>query len=126
MVALLDDDRSGKLGIGEFTQLWTSIRSWCTIFRKNDMDKSGTINARELKGALAESGLAVNRHVLAVLVLRYAAIATKSDTKVERAMDFDSFIHCCIKLQYAIDSWKTKIKSSGLPLDEWVEQIMYC
>lgn len=28
LIAILDDDRSGKLGYGEFKQLWNDLRMW--------------------------------------------------------------------------------------------------
>ncbi|RWS20740.1 calpain small subunit 2-like protein [Leptotrombidium deliense] len=33
IVALRDNDKSGMLGINEFTELWSSIRHWCSVFQ---------------------------------------------------------------------------------------------
>ena len=66
MVALLDTDMSGKLGIDEFQDLWKKIKKWSEIFRKHDQDNSHTISASELRVAFHESGISLNRHILQV------------------------------------------------------------
>ncbi|XP_074598360.1 calpain-9-like isoform X2 [Brevipalpus obovatus] len=140
MIALLDDDRSGKLGIDEFTSLWSKIRHWCDVFRRHDVDKSGNISTGELRESLNQVGLSVNRHILIILVHRYAEICSSSrkhDTnKCERYLTFDNYVHCCLKLKHSIDLWNnqarktrgTLLKSghAAFMLDEWVERVMYC
>lgn len=66
MVALLDSDRSGKLGMDEFQDLWRRIRKWSEIFKRHDSDQSHTISANELRVAFHESGITLNRHILQV------------------------------------------------------------
>lgn len=112
MVALLDDDRSGHLGLDEFSQLWRHIRKWGDVFRKHDTDGSHTISATELRAAFGESGLSLNRHVLQCLVLRYGKMAKSSDGRPERVLSFDDFVHCCIKLKFAIEIWNQHKKAS--------------
>ncbi|RWS11444.1 calpain-B-like isoform X4 [Dinothrombium tinctorium] len=150
MVALMDDDKSGMLGIDEFILLWKSIRHWCAVFKKFDTDNSNTINASELRSALQEAGLSVNRNILKQIIQRYGTITSgkKGEIKVERSMSFDAFICSCIKLKHSIDVWNEraakkrdigsryssaiaiqKRSSDNLPsftLDEWVENVMYC
>ncbi|XP_053203439.1 calpain-B-like isoform X3 [Panonychus citri] len=140
MIALLDDDRSGKLGLDEFTSLWTKIRHWCDVFKQHDKDLSGTINTAELRSALHETGLSVNRQILILIVHRYGDIYGKKhdqSVKHERYLTFDNFIHVCLKLKHSIELWndqntkssQTISKSSSgasFTLDEWVERVMYC
>lgn len=102
----------GKLGFDEFTQLWRRIRHWCSVFRKHDIDKSSTINASELRMALHEMGMSVNRTILQFLVFRYGIYVGGSKKKEhkERALTFDDFIHAAIKLKNCIDTWNDKSK----------------
>lgn len=37
MVAMMDVDRSGKLGYGEFKELWIDIRNWKVIILLNQI-----------------------------------------------------------------------------------------
>lgn len=34
LIAILDDDRSGKLGYDEFKQLWNDLRMWKVCIKK--------------------------------------------------------------------------------------------
>ncbi len=58
MIACVDISRSGKLELDEFKELWQSVRVWKAIFKKHDVDNSGSKSAYELKGALKEAGKA--------------------------------------------------------------------
>lgn len=49
MVAMLDDDRSGKLGIDEFTLLWRYVKHWTEVFKKHDVNGDQLINSSELR-----------------------------------------------------------------------------
>lgn len=140
MVAMLDDDRSGKLGIDEFTLLWRYVKHWCEVFKKHDRDGNQMMNSSELRDALLDAKMSANRTVLQTLILRYGHVTSgkKGDLRVERSLTFDAFILCCIKLKHCIDLWSAEmseqaIKSNNedkivLPtftLDKFIETVMY-
>ena len=141
MVAMLDDDRSGKLGIDEFTLLWRYVKHWCEVFKKHDKDGNHMMNSAELRNALLDAKMSANRVVLQTLILRYGQVTTsgkKEGLRVERSLSFDAFILCCIKLKHFIDLWSAEmsqqaIKSNNednitLPsftLDKFIETVMY-
>ncbi|XP_075454930.1 calpain-11 [Ascaphus truei] len=91
MVNLMDKDGSGKLGIVEFQVLWNKIRTWLTVFRQHDLDKSGTMSSYELRMALESTGFKLNNKLMQVIVARY------SDS--EMGVDFDNFVCCLVKLE---------------------------
>ncbi|CAG2100227.1 unnamed protein product [Medioppia subpectinata] len=150
MIAMLDDDRTGKLSFNEFTQLWRNIRQWCAVFKKHDSDGNNIISAHELRAAFHEVGLNVNRHILEILILRYGVV----NVKKEKGLTFDDFIHASMKLKHSIDNWNSKSKTIQTPstttpskilpfasgrypptatqndtsftLEEFVERVMYC
>ncbi|XP_046752050.1 calpain-A isoform X5 [Diprion similis] len=95
MVAMLDTDRSGKLGFEEFKSLWNDIRNWRAVFRLYDRDGSGYLSAFELRQALNSAGYRMNNHVLNILVHRYG-------TK-DGMIAFDDYIMCAVRLKTMID-----------------------
>lgn len=121
LIACVDLSRTGKLELEEFKELWQSIRVWKSVFKKHDVDKSGTINAFELKTALKESGYKLHSRVLTALVLRYA----NKDGQIE----FDKFIGCAVKLKTMCEVFNERdLKRSGIvsiDLDAWAELSMY-
>lgn len=117
MVAMLDIDKSGKLGVDEFGQLWAYIKKWkvsvlllCVIknketklvrrfdsqeiFVRYDRDLSGRLNASELRQALAAAGYNVSDNVLRCLVYRYG--------DHRRQISFDDFVMCAVKMKAMI------------------------
>ncbi|XP_046752051.1 calpain-A isoform X6 [Diprion similis] len=98
MVAMLDTDRSGKLGFEEFKSLWNDIRNWRAVFRLYDRDGSGYLSAFELRQALNSAGYRMNNHVLNILVHRYG-------TK-DGMIAFDDYIMCAVRLKTMIDRTK--------------------
>ncbi|XP_070577667.1 calpain-3-like isoform X2 [Ptychodera flava] len=121
MVALFDDDGSGKLGFDEFKGLWGDIRSWKMIFKTYDKDNSGSFNAYELREALRSVGFRLSFKAISSMVLRYS----EKDGKI----DFDNFIHCAIKLKgmfkafNAHDSGRTGTTKFGI--DDFIQTTMY-
>uniref|UniRef100_A0A8B9RHB8 Calpain 2, (m/II) large subunit b n=1 Tax=Astyanax mexicanus TaxID=7994 RepID=A0A8B9RHB8_ASTMX len=91
MVNLMDDDGTGKLGLGEFATLWKKVQKYMNIFKKNDLDNSGNISTPELRLALKESGFRVNDAIFQLLVARYAA--------PDLTVDFDDFVACLMRLE---------------------------
>lgn len=90
MIAMLDRDRSGKMGFNEFKELWTALNQWKTTFMTYDADRSGTIDPREFQQALGSFGFRLQPATLHVLVGRY------SDNG---HIKFDDFVACCVKIR---------------------------
>lgn len=91
MIAMLDVDRSGKLGLQEFIQLWTDIRVWKNVFKLYDQDGSGELCSFELRQALNSAGYRLNNHVCNALMLRYG--------DKEGKISFDDYVMCTVKLK---------------------------
>ncbi|GLH13439.1 hypothetical protein R5R35_002953 [Gryllus longicercus] len=121
MVALMDVDRTGKLGYEEFRALWTDVRHWKNVFKMYDKDGSGYLSAFELRQALNSAGYRLNNHILNILVHRYG---TKTGT-----ISFDDFMMCAVKLKAMIDMFKEKDPDNSnraeFTMEEWVEKTLY-
>ncbi|XP_047468423.1 calpain-A-like isoform X2 [Penaeus chinensis] len=121
MIAMMDVDRSGKLGLHEFLQLWTDIRVWKNVFRLYDKDSSGHLCSFELRQALNSAGYRLNNHVCNALMLRYG------DDQGQIA--FDDFIMCSVKLKTMMETFLEKDveknNTATFTLEEWVENTMY-
>uniref|UniRef100_A0A8C9SH07 Calpain-1 catalytic subunit n=1 Tax=Scleropages formosus TaxID=113540 RepID=A0A8C9SH07_SCLFO len=99
MINLMDTDGSGKLGLTEFHVLWEKVKRYLTVFRKFDLDKSGTMSSYEMRRALEDAGFKLTNHLFQLIILRYA----KPDLNV----DFDSFVTCLIRLETMFKTFKT-------------------
>ncbi|ODN04348.1 Calpain-B [Orchesella cincta] len=121
MIAMMDADRSGKLGFDEFQVLWQSVKDWRDVFFKFDEDKSGALSAGELRNALNSAGFRVNNRVLQALVLRYGS--------KDNSLAFDDFLSCAIKLKAMVEVFKERVpdgeKKALFSLDEWLERALY-
>ncbi|KAF7706639.1 calpain-1 catalytic subunit [Silurus meridionalis] len=121
MVNLMDTDGSGKLGITEFHVLWEKIKHYLDVFRKFDVDKSGTMSSYELRLALESAGFKLTNHIFQLIVLRY----TEQDLNV----DFDNFVICLVRLEtmfntfYALDT--DKDGSISLNFNQWITLTMF-
>lgn len=91
MVAMLDADQSGKLGLLELKQLLHSIFKWNNVFRAYDTDKSGHLSASELRDALHAAGFKLNNRLLTALYHRYSGR--------DGAISFVDFITCAVKIK---------------------------
>ncbi|XP_072527901.1 calpain-2 catalytic subunit-like [Salminus brasiliensis] len=98
LVNLMDDDGSGKLGLGEFATLWKKVQKYLNIYKKNDLDNSGNISTPELRLALKEAGFSIDDTIFQLLVARYAA----SDLTI----DFDDFVACLMRLEMMFRMFK--------------------
>lgn len=121
MIAMMDIDRSGKLGYEEFKSLWTDIRHWKGVFKMYDKDVSGYLSAFELRQALNSAGYRLNNRILNILVHRYG-------TK-DGMISFDDFMMCAVKLKAMIDMFKERdpdnTDNATFSLEEWIEKTIY-
>jgi len=119
MVAMMDSDRSGKLGYEEFKILWLDVCNWRVrkhfdigapkktlkkfnlifqrVFKEYDRDQSGMLSAFELRQALGSAGYQLNYRILNVLMHRYG-------TK-EGQITFDDFIASAVRLKCMIGNF---------------------
>jgi calpain len=121
MVAMMDIDRSGKLGYDEFKVLWNDLRLWKSVFKQFDADRSGTFNSYELRQAFHACGFKLSNSTFNALVQRYS----HRDGKIY----FDDFIHCTARLKTMFDCFREMDeKKSGkaiFELDEFIQTTMY-
>jgi calpain len=121
MLAMMDLDRSGKLGFEEFKRLWNDLRLWKNVFKQFDKDKTGKFNSHELRQASHAMGFRISNSTFNALVQRY----THRDGKIH----FDDFIHCTVRLKTMFDIFReTDEKNTGkatFTLDEFIQTTMY-
>ncbi|TSN12198.1 Calpain-1 catalytic subunit [Bagarius yarrelli] len=91
MISLMDTDGTGKLGLTEFHVLWEKIKNYLEVFRKFDVDKSGTMSSYEMRMALESAGFKLNNHIFQLIILRY--------TEQDLTVDFDNFVTCLVRLE---------------------------
>ncbi|XP_062850445.1 calpain-1 catalytic subunit [Trichomycterus rosablanca] len=99
MINLMDTDGSGKLGLTEFHVLWEKIKRYLEVFRKFDLDKSGTMSSYEMRMALEASGFKLTNHLFQLIILRY--------TEDDMSVDFDNFVTCLVRLETMFKTFKT-------------------
>ncbi|EDV35707.1 uncharacterized protein Dana_GF12340, isoform B [Drosophila ananassae] len=121
MVAMLDADKSGKLGFEEFEVLLAEIAKWKAIFKIYDVENTGRISGFQLREALNSAGYHLNNRVLNALGHRYGS----RDGKIA----FDDFIMCAVKIKTYIEIFKErdteKNETATFTLEEWIERTIY-
>ncbi|KAK1435064.1 hypothetical protein QVD17_00823 [Tagetes erecta] len=78
-----------RTGPKEFAELWSCLGQWRAIFERFDRDRSGKIDAAELRDALYSLGYAIPPSVLQLLISKYD---DQSGRRPE--LSFDSFVEC--------------------------------
>ncbi|CAH1992190.1 unnamed protein product [Acanthoscelides obtectus] len=121
MIAMLDEDRSGKLGYKEFRELYEMIIVWKNVWIKYDTDNSGSFSGFELREALNSAGFKLNSRILNILMHRYGG--------KNGEIHFDDFMMCAIKLKTMIDIFKEKdaddTDSATFSMEKWLEYTLY-
>ncbi|KAM7540470.1 hypothetical protein Aperf_G00000041004 [Anoplocephala perfoliata] len=106
LISMLDVDRNGSLDFDEFKSLWEILRLWKTIFKKFDVDNSGTMSTYELRNALNCAGYHIDNATLTSVVLRFS--------NRNRILHFDDFIICFARMRSAFETMRTE-KAYGGP-----------
>ncbi|ALC43271.1 CalpB [Drosophila busckii] len=121
MVAMLDKDRSGRLGFDEFEALLTDIAKWRAVFKLYDTRRRGSIEGFHLRGALNSAGYHLNNRLLNALAHRYGSR--------EGTVPFDDFLMCAIKVKTFIEMFREKDTDNSdtafFNLDDWLERTIY-
>lgn len=121
MVAMLDLDQSGKLGLEEFKTLLNEIAKWKAVFKIYDRDGSHKILGYDLREALGTAGYHLNAKILSALVHRYGG----RDGRIA----FDDFIMCAIKVKTMIEIFKERdyenTNVATFTLDDWIAKAVY-
>ncbi|CAI9099814.1 OLC1v1036694C1 [Oldenlandia corymbosa var. corymbosa] len=92
-----------KIGPKEFTSLFYSLQNWRATFERFDRDRSGKIDASELKEALLSQGFAVSPVVLDLLVSKFDKTGGKN-----KAIEYDNFIECCLTVKGLTEKFKER------------------
>ncbi|XP_027364330.1 probable calcium-binding protein CML49 [Abrus precatorius] len=97
------DTNLNKIGPLEFTSLFQSLQNWRGIFERFDNDRSGKMDSSELRDALLSLGYAVSPLVLDLLVSKFDKTGG-----LNRAIEYDNFIECCIIVKGLTHKFKEK------------------
>ncbi|XP_073484438.1 calpain-8-like [Aquarana catesbeiana] len=116
MISLMDMDGTGTLSLVEFRTLWMKIQKYVDIFIKADSDRSGTMDAHEMRMALHNAGFNLNNQIQQSIAQRYAS----NDLTVH----FDAFVACMIRLETLFKMFNlldtNKSGTIDLTLPEWI------
>ncbi|KAK6163549.1 hypothetical protein DH2020_000413 [Rehmannia glutinosa] len=96
-------ESSSRIGPKEFAEVWSCLGQWRAIFERFDRDRSGKIDAVELRDALYSLGYALPPSLLQVLISRYD---DGSGRRVE--LSFDSFVECGMIVKGLTEKFKEK------------------
>ncbi|KAG8089103.1 hypothetical protein GUJ93_ZPchr0011g28369 [Zizania palustris] len=92
-----------RIGPKEFTSVYYSLQNWRSVFERFDRDRSGRIDAMELRDALISLGYSVSQTVLDLLVFKFDKTGGKS-----RAIEYDNFIECCLTVKGLTEKFKER------------------
>ncbi|KAJ8755595.1 hypothetical protein K2173_022174 [Erythroxylum novogranatense] len=107
MMYLFTNTNTRKIGPKEFTQVFYSLQSWRNIFERFDRDRSGKIDANELREALLSLGFAVSPVVVDLLVAKF----DKTGGGRQKGVEYDNFIECCLTVKGLTEKFKEKDKA---------------
>ncbi|KAG4211601.1 putative calcium-binding CML50 -like protein [Gossypium arboreum] len=103
LMYLFTNTNTRKIGPKEFTSVFYSLQNWRAIFERFDRDRSGKIDANELREALLSLGFSVSPVVLDLLVSKFDKTGGKN-----KAIEYDNFIECCLTVKGLTEKFKEK------------------
>ncbi|KAI4341247.1 hypothetical protein MLD38_025992 [Melastoma candidum] len=92
-----------KIGPKEFVSVFYGLQNWRAIFERFDRDRSGKIDANELREALLSLGFSVSPTVLELLVSKYDKTGGRYN-----GIEYDNFIECCLIVKGLTEKFKEK------------------
>ncbi|XXG53093.1 hypothetical protein AAC387_Pa03g1249 [Persea americana] len=103
LMYLFTNTNTRNIGPKEFTSVFYSLQNWRGIFERYDSDRSGKIDAYELRDALLSLGFSVSPVVLELLVSKY-----DKSSGMYKAIEYDNFIECCLSVKGLTEKFKEK------------------
>ncbi|XP_056171352.1 calcium-binding protein CBP-like [Syzygium oleosum] len=103
LMYLFTSTNTRKIGPKEFVQVFYSLQSWRAIFERFDRDRSGRIDANELREALLSLGFSVSPVVLDLLLSKFDKTGGRN-----KAIEYDNFIECCLTVKGLTEKFKEK------------------
>ncbi|XP_051185889.1 calcium-binding protein CBP [Lolium perenne] len=103
LMYLFTNSNIRRIGPKEFTSVFYSLQNWRSIFERFDRDRSGKIDASELRDALLSLGYSVSPTVLDLLVSKFDKTGGMS-----KAVEYDNFIECCLTVKGLTEKFKEK------------------
>ncbi|XP_073145213.1 probable calcium-binding protein CML48 [Henckelia pumila] len=97
-------ESSFRIGPKEFAEVWSCLGQWRAIFERFDRDRSGKIDATELRDALYSLGFALPPSVLQLLISRYDDSSGRR--KIE--LNFDCFVESGMIVKGLTEKFKEK------------------
>ncbi|KAM4770856.1 calpain-8-like [Rhinophrynus dorsalis] len=120
IISLQDVDGNGSLSMVEFKVIWMKLQKYMEIYLKVDTDRSGTMDAHEMRAALQDAGFSLNNNIQQCIVQRYSSR--------DLTINFDAFISCMVRLETLFKMFKLlETNKSGvidLSLSEVWENMM--
>ncbi|TCD67765.1 hypothetical protein EIP91_011951 [Steccherinum ochraceum] len=125
LMTIFDTDRSGTIGFNEFAGLWKYIKEWQGVYKHFDRDRSGSIDGKELKEALAQFGYKLSPQLLTLVEKKYdvekaSAPPAPGVAAPPPGITFDRFVRACVVVRTLTEAFQ-KLDSDR---DGWI-QISY-
>ncbi|KAM6139361.1 calpain-14-like [Phoenicopterus ruber ruber] len=120
ILALLDLNASGTLGIQEFRVLWKRLLFYLEVFQKRDTSRSGKLDLVELHAAVQEIGISLSNEVCNLMAIRYG----DPDLKIS----FESFVCFMLRVEIMGEAFRNLTQDGkGIYLreSEWMMMTLY-
>ncbi|XP_047635184.1 calpain-14 [Phacochoerus africanus] len=120
ILALLDLNASGTMGIQEFRHLWKQLMLYQKVFHKQDTHRSGSLNWAQLRAAMREAGIVLSGNISQLMLIRYGG--------PDLQMDFVSFVHLMLRVENMEDVFQNLTQDGrGIYLrkPEWLMMSLY-
>ncbi|XP_063219377.1 peflin isoform X3 [Bacillus rossius redtenbacheri] len=103
MIGMFHTDKTGTIGINEFSLLYNYINQWLATFRAFDQDSSGSIEESELSQAFQQMGFHFSPEFVNFVIKR-------SDLENQKKITVDQFISICVQIQRFTEAFRTRDK----------------
>ncbi|XP_058107242.1 calcium-binding protein CBP-like [Magnolia sinica] len=103
LMYLFTNSNVRRIGPKEFSSVFDSLQNWRGIFERFDRDRSGKIDASELREALLSLGFSVSPVILDLLVTKFDKSGGKN-----KAIEYDNFIECCLTVKGLTEKFKER------------------